>query len=110
MIFKDPKIKSSDITPKNIYENRRHFLKTATVGLVAAGLSSLGQKDVLAKTESSPKKLPAKFNKQYSVNDKKTSYKDITTYNNFYEFGMDKDDPARYAKTLNIRPWTISVE
>ena len=109
MIFKDPKIRSSDITPKNIYENRRHFLKTATVGLVAAGLSSLGQEDTFAKTESG-QKLPAKFNKQYSVNDKKTSYKDITTYNNFYEFGMDKDDPARYAKTLNIRPWTISVE
>ncbi|MEK0419438.1 MAG: hypothetical protein RIQ65_131, partial [Pseudomonadota bacterium] len=109
MIFKDPKIKSSDITPKNVYENRRHFLKTATLGLMTAGLSSLGQEDAFAKTESG-QKLPAKFNKQYSVNDKKTSYKDITTYNNFYEFGMDKDDPARYAKTLNIRPWTISVE
>ena len=109
MTFKDLKIKSSDITPKNIYENRRHFLKTATVGLMAAGLSSLGQEESFAKTESG-QKLTAKFNKQYSVNDKKTSYKDITTYNNFYEFGMDKSDPARHAKNLNTRPWTLSVE
>ena len=109
MIFKDLRIRSSDITPKNVYENRRHFLKAVSLGLVAAGLSSIGQEDVFAKNESG-QKLPAKFNKKYSVNDKKTSYKDITTYNNFYEFGMDKDDPARYAKNLNIRPWTISVE
>ncbi len=58
----------------------------------------------------SNKKLKAKFNKKYSVNDKQTSFKDATTYNNFYEFGMDKDDPARYSKSLITRPWTVSVE
>ncbi len=109
MIFKDPKIKSSDITKKETFLRRRELLKTATAGVVVASLSSLFEGEAFAKTEN-VQKLPAKFNQKYSVNDKKTSYKDITTYNNFYEFGMDKDDPARYAKTLNIRPWTISVE
>jgi sulfoxide reductase catalytic subunit YedY len=44
------------------------------------------------------------------VKDKHTSFKDATNYNNFYEFGMDKDDPAQYAKSLITRPWTISIE
>ncbi|MFZ9458373.1 MAG: protein-methionine-sulfoxide reductase catalytic subunit MsrP [Candidatus Fonsibacter ubiquis] len=109
MTFKDPKIKSADITPKEVFKNRRNLLKILTLGSLAAGFSSSLQSDVFAVGESN-KKLKAKFNQKYSVNDKQTSFKDATTYNNFYEFGMDKDDPARYGKSLITRPWTVSVE
>jgi len=109
MTFKDHKIKSADITPKEVFQNRRNLLKILTLGSLAAGFSSSLQSNAFAVGESN-KKLKAKFNKKYSVNDKQTSFKDATTYNNFYEFGMDKDDPARYAKSLITRPWTVSVE
>jgi sulfoxide reductase catalytic subunit YedY len=46
----------------------------------------------------------------YSALDKQTPYKDATTYNNFYEFGTDKSEPAMYAGTLKTRPWTVSIE
>lgn len=109
MTFKDPKIKSAEITPKEVFKNRRNLLKILTLGSLAAGFSSSLQSDAFAVGESN-KKLKAKFNQKYSVNDKQTSFKDATTYNNFYEFGMDKDDPARYGKSLITRPWTVSVE
>ena len=109
MIFKDPKIKGADITPKEVFKNRRNLIKILTLGSLAAGFSSSLQSEVFAVGESN-KKLKAKFNQKYSVNDKQTSFKDATTYNNFYEFGMDKDDPARYGKSLITRPWTVSVE
>ena len=109
MTFKDPKIKSADITPKEVFKNRRNLLKILTLGSLAVGLNSSLQSEVFAVGESN-KKLKAKFNQKYSVNDKQTSFKDATTYNNFYEFGMDKDDPARYGKSLITRPWTVSVE
>lgn len=110
MIFKDPKIKSSEITPKEVFQNRRKLLKNLTLGSLAVGLSSSLKDNSYALTENNQKKLKAKFNQKYSVNDKQTSFKDATTYNNFYEFGMDKDDPARYAKSLITRPWTVSIE
>ena len=109
MTFKDPKIKSADITPKEVFKNRRNLIKILTLGSLAAGFSSSLQSDAFAVGESN-KKLKAKFNQKYSVNDKQTSFKDATTYNNFYEFGMDKDDPARYGKSLITRPWTVSIE
>lgn len=109
MTFKDHKIKSADITPKEVFKNRRNLLKILSLGSLAAGFSSSLQSDAFAVGESN-KKLKAKFNEKYSVNDKQTSFKDATTYNNFYEFGMDKDDPARYSKSLITRPWTVSVE
>lgn len=109
MTFKDTKIKSADITPKEVFKNRRNLLKILTLGSLAVGLNSSLQSELFAVGESN-KKLKAKFNQKYSVNDKQTSFKDATTYNNFYEFGMDKDDPARYGKSLITRPWTVSVE
>ncbi len=61
MIFKDPKIKSSDITKKETFLRRRELLKTATAGVVVASLSSLFEGEAFAKTEN-VQKLPAKFN------------------------------------------------
>ena len=100
-------ILASEITPQNIFEKRRQLIKLAAMG--AFGLS---QAEVFSRSAfaQSGQKLPAKVNPQFFVADKLTSYKDVTTYNNFYEFGTDKADPARNAHTLKTRPWTVSVE
>ncbi|MBR7784676.1 protein-methionine-sulfoxide reductase catalytic subunit MsrP, partial [Undibacterium sp. LFS511W] len=59
---------------------------------------------------ASAQKLVASPNPAYAILDKKTSQKDATTYNNFYEFGTDKSEPAMMAGGLKTRPWTVSIE
>lgn len=100
-------ILASEITPQNIFEKRRQLIK-----LAAMGVFGLSQAEVFSRSAfaQSGQKLPAKVNPQFFMADKLTSYKDVTTYNNFYEFGTDKADPARNAHTLKTRPWTVSVE
>ena len=110
MIFKDPRILSSDITTRTVFEDRRTWLKTAAMGSMALGLCSWLEREAFAKTPIAKEKLAAKFNEQYSTKETATSYEEATTYNNFYEFGMDKDDPAKYAERLQTRPWAISIE
>lgn len=100
-------ILASEITPKNIFEKRRQLIKLAAMGVFGISQAEVFSRNAFA--QSGPK-LPAKVNPQYFVADKLTSYKDVTTYNNFYEFGTDKADPARNAHTLKTRPWTVSVE
>jgi len=68
------------------------------------------EREAFAKTPIAKERLAAKFNEQYSTKETATSYEEATTYNNFYEFGMDKDDPAKYAERLQTRPWAISIE
>jgi sulfoxide reductase catalytic subunit YedY len=92
----------SEITDKATYLNRRQFL-TAGAAAVAGALMAPGP--AAAKTTfNGLKKSP------YSVTDTPNSLKDITSYNNFYEFGTDKDTPAALAHTLRTRPWTVSLE
>jgi len=105
MKLKLPSIKSSEITPKNIFENRRELLKMAATGALGLELSSWFSREALAQT-----KLNVKQNPAYTLMDKQTSYKDVISYNNFYEFGTDKSDPIAYASSLVTRPWKISVE
>ena len=100
-------ILSSEITPQNIFEKRRQLIKLAAMGVFGLSQAEVFSRSVFAQ---SGQKLPAKVNPQFFVADKLTSYKDVTTYNNFYEFGTDKADPARNAHTLKTRPWTVSVE
>ena len=80
------------------------------VGSIAGGavLETLTQ-PAFAQTPGA-QKLAAKSNPAYVVMDKPTPFKDASTYNNFYEFGTDKSDPARTAGTLKTRPWTITIE
>ncbi len=104
---KHPDILSSQITPHEVFENRRQWIKLAAMGAFGASTATWFNRQAWAQSGT---KLPAKANPQYFVPDKLTSYKDVTTYNNFYEFGTDKSDPARNAHTLKTRPWTVSVE
>lgn len=100
-------ILASEITPQNIFEKRRQLIKLAAMGAFGLSQAEVFSRNAFAQ---SGQKLPAKVNPHFFVADKLTSYKDVTTYNNFYEFGTDKADPARNAHTLKTRPWTVSVE
>ena len=101
---------SSDITPRAVFESRRDFLRQIATASVAGGaLLEMAGRQAFAQGISRPK-LPARLNPAFSALDKPSAYKDATTYNNFYEFGTDKSDPAMYAGTLKPRPWSVSIE
>ncbi|MBT6736501.1 MAG: protein-methionine-sulfoxide reductase catalytic subunit MsrP [Cryomorphaceae bacterium] len=88
------KIKYSEITPEKIYNNRRSFIKSISVGASSIAISS----------------LPFSGNAASDKIDNKTSYKDITTYNNYYEFGTSKSDPYKNSQNFKTNPWDISIE
>ncbi|MFL6300679.1 MAG: protein-methionine-sulfoxide reductase catalytic subunit MsrP [Terriglobales bacterium] len=100
----------SEVTPASAYFNRRKFLH----GLVAAAASSVVSARAFGSMlyENAPStNTQLSFGKsQYSDSQTPTPLKYITGYNNYYEFGADKDEPAKYAGTLKTRPWTVSIE
>ncbi|GGH51704.1 protein-methionine-sulfoxide reductase catalytic subunit MsrP [Comamonas phosphati] len=105
---------SSEITPQSVYLQRRALLQAAAGGAAGAVLAGWVARDAWAATER-PGKLaalvgvPSKVAGAVSM-ERATSYADATSYNNYYEFGVDKSDPARSAHTLKPRPWTVKVE
>jgi len=115
LIGKPPEIPSSAITPKDQYLNRRHFLRGAVSGVVAAGAAALGAERLaemvsprmvaLAGTKLDTVKSPLT-----TTGEELTSLLDVTTYNNFYEFGTDKSEPSHNAGVLPTRPWTVRVD
>ena len=107
MGFIDKTILASDITPQAVFENRRSIIKTAAAGGFGMALAPWFSRQALAAT---PEKLAATINPAFANKDGLTSYKYVTSYNNFYEFGTDKADPAANADSLQTRPWTISIE
>jgi len=100
---------ASEITPREMFESRRDFIRQMALGSIAsAGLLEMAQREVFAQNAGA--KLAAVSNSSYVSLDKKTAYKDATSYNNFYEFGTDKSDPAETASSLKTRPWTVTIE
>ena len=99
---------SSEITPPAIYTRRREFLKLTGIGSVlgVGGLLASGSRA----QGSAPRKLDGVKKSSLSTSDSPTAYKHVTTYNNFYEFGTQKSDPAVYAHRLQTKPWTVIVE
>lgn len=104
MLIKKSEIPSSEITPRAVYEmyrtNRRRFL----AGLGAAGVAAALPLDAMAATKLTT--VPS----NYKVNEKTTPENVAQSYNNFYEFGTNKGDPAKNAHSLRVRPWTVQVE
>jgi sulfoxide reductase catalytic subunit YedY len=101
---------ASEITPREAFESRRTFVKQLALGSIAgAGLLEMASREALAQSVGA-QKLIAKPNTSYVVMDKATSFKDATSYNNYYEFGTNKEDPARNAGTLKPQPWSVVVE
>src|SRR6202041_167207 len=104
-------IPSSEITPKEKWLNRRSFLTAAAAtGALALGSDRLGQ--ILAPPGSvhAAEKLQTVKSPLSTTGEELTSLQDITHYNNFYEFGVQKDEPAKNAGGLPTRPWTIKVD
>lgn len=100
----------SEITPRDVYESRRTFIRQLAVGAIAGGsLLEMANREAFAQGAARAK-LAGKANPAYIALDKITAHKDATTYNNFYEFGTDKSDPAENAHTLITRPWTVAIE
>ncbi len=117
MLIKRPSdIRSSEITDRKLYLNRREFLQTAT-GAAAAGAAVLAGADVVLEAAGQPaphgRKLDNVRKSPLSVSaadDKVNTWEQITTYNNYYEFGTDKDSPSEYAKSLKTEPWKVVVD
>lgn len=104
MLIRSPTdISPSEITPPDIYRDRRRFMQG--MGALAAGAALGAAPDAEAGI-----KLAGVRDSAYKLDEKNTPYKDVTTYNNFYEFGTGKDDPADRAGGLKTRPWTVAVE
>jgi len=101
----------SEVTPEQIYHSRRDFIRTAAAGAlgVAAGASLVAHAaEAAAAQDLAP--LTATRNAKFVATDKVNSYRDITTYNNFYEFGTEKTDPVAHASSLKVKPWTVKVD
>jgi sulfoxide reductase catalytic subunit YedY len=103
LIKRAPMFKASEITDPKLYFNRREFI---------AGAAALVLLPRVAEAAAAPAGPPLKAarNEAFSVKEAATKFESAATYNNFYEFGPDKDDPARLAHTLKPRPWTIQVD
>jgi sulfoxide reductase catalytic subunit YedY len=105
---------ASEITPRPTYEGRRTFLARLAAGSAGAVLASWAARDAMAQAGRPGKLAPLAAERSGVAGaitmEKLTAYEDASTYNNFYEFGTDKADPARRAGTLKPRPWTVVVE
>ena len=131
MIIKTRKeIPSSEITPEAVYRDRRKFLKTGVAlgaggsGLLSSALNAQTGDALFARApaeinlaskpawlvEKAAARTDAPASGPFNTDEERTPFDDVSTYNNFYEFGTGKDDPARNARDFNIEPWTVKVE
>jgi sulfoxide reductase catalytic subunit YedY len=103
MLIKKPDdIESSEITPEHLYYDRREFLRTAGLLGIATAAMSTGALACVESGNATPQ--------EQQLKDELTPFQDVTTYNNFYEFGTDKSDPAENSKGFQTKPWTVRVE
>ncbi len=110
LIKKSEQIRSSEVTPQWLYVNRRKFL-TGALGLTAGALVGRALKEVAWPAESvrAEGKLNVALKSPFSTNEPMTSFNNVTHYNNFYEFGVQKEDPAKNAQKFRTSPWTVKV-
>ncbi len=110
LIKKGPEIPSSEITPKWLYLNRRKFLAGA-LGVTAGALAGGALHEVVRPSQKVLAEAKLNFARvsSFSTSEPVTSFEDVTHYNNFYEFGTDKADPAKNAMRLRTSPWKVKV-
>jgi len=109
LIKQAPDIRPSEITPRSLYLRRREFLQAASGAAVAAAASLVPP--AARRTAAQGRQKLANVRKSpLSTDEKLNDYEDVTTYNNFYEFGTGKDEPAVNARSFKPRPWKIAVE
>jgi len=105
---------ASEITPRSVYEGRRALLRQMAAGAAGVALAGWAARDALAQVQRSAKLMALAGSRSAVAGaltiEKPTAYADATSYNNFYEFGTSKSDPAATAGSLKPRPWTVAVE
>ncbi|MGE0703673.1 MAG: protein-methionine-sulfoxide reductase catalytic subunit MsrP [Vicinamibacterales bacterium] len=113
LIKPSPDIRSSEITDRKLYLNRREFIQTAS-GVAAAAIGGVaigagGTAELSAQAAPHGAKLQY-VSSPLSTGERQSTWEQITTYNNFYEFGVEKDSPAKYANALRTDPWSVMIE
>lgn len=110
LIKQAERIQPSEITPESIYHSRRLFIRDAGLALVGAASAALLPTSVTSAwpQENTGGKRPSQG--RFDTDEELTPYNDVTTYNNFYEFGTDKDDPHQNAKEFETWPWSVRIE
>jgi sulfoxide reductase catalytic subunit YedY len=103
-------IAPSEITSETLYWNRREFMRRFAAPAVGAALASVGAAGASGPADGAGAPLAGVKKSRFSTDEPVNSFEDITGYNNFYEFGVDKEDPRRYAGRLTVRPWTVKVD
>jgi methionine sulfoxide reductase catalytic subunit len=111
LIRRKPDLTYADVTPKDVYFNRRKFLQ----GLGLAGVGAFAGTSIFdlaspSRSVYAGANFPNLIKSPFSTTEKQNSFNDVTHYNNYYEFGVDKDQPARNAQKFRTSPWTVSVE
>ena len=113
MLIKKPSdMRYSEVTPKHVYLNRRQFIAgaAAAAGVAAVGATVAREWMRPAPVRGAGKPLGPLVKSPFSTDEKETPYKDVTNYNNYYEFSTDKYQPAQPGHEFKTSPWTVSVE
>jgi sulfoxide reductase catalytic subunit YedY len=111
LLQRKPELTYGDVTPKELYLHRRKFLQAMGI----AGAAALAGKNLLdlfspSRNVYAGAKFANLIKSPFSTSEKPNTYEDVTHYNNFYEFGVDKSEPAKNAQKFRTSPWTVSVE
>lgn len=110
LIKKNPNVKWSEITPRGLYLNRRNFLGSlAAAGAVTASGFALGTR-AFAGSGSGLEPIAGVQKSPFSTTETITPFKDVSNYNNYYEFSTDKYEPAGLAKNFRTRPWKVTID
>jgi methionine sulfoxide reductase catalytic subunit len=110
MKSRPPRILPSDITPEEVYFGRRQLLLGGLAGAAMGGIQALTGRALAADAAPALPAMKAARNVALSITDAPNSYEDITHYNNYYEFGTDKSDPAVMARAFKPTPWSVAVD
>ena len=110
LIKKADDIRSSEVTPKNLYLNRRQFLGGAAIAGASAALGVGFKKTIFPPSVFAGNKIAGIQKSSFSTTETVTPYNDVTHYNNYYEFGTSKDEPAQQAKNFRTRPWKVKID
>jgi len=110
LIHKQSDIIPSEIASKETFENRRTLIKAAGASLLTASGICTGFINGSANAATGRQKINAYAKSKYSTDEKLTPYEDVTSYNNYYEFGTSKTDPSIESRLFKPTPWTVSIE
>ncbi|HZP17337.1 MAG TPA: protein-methionine-sulfoxide reductase catalytic subunit MsrP [Terriglobales bacterium] len=111
LIRKADGIRSHEITPRDVYLNRRRFLAGLGLAGAAAAAAGSGLAEFIAPSSRAfAQAIPGIQKSPFSISDRITPMKDVTHYNNYYEFSTEKEEPAELAKNFRTRPWTVTVD